>query len=315
LNDAGYLQQQNLHRGFARASWRMFDKGPTRETEFGLELVFRQSWDGVALARGLQVNNHTVWRNSWETFIEVQGFLPYEDNRDTEDGGRTQRVAYAGLELYGTTNPNKPVSVALDAYIRNTWQGISLNATANLVVRPANRLELTLSPTWEYVSGDPRWVQTLYGVTPEPRTYRYGLQNASAPGVTLRSTLTFTPQLTLQVYAQLFFASVRYGAIYDVPVTGEKPTVLLSQLQPTTEGGKPISGAAYDTQDAVLNVNIVLRWEYLPGSTLFVVYTRSQQGGYAPFDPATRPRIDFVALGKGVITDALQVKLSYAWQL
>jgi hypothetical protein len=122
--------------------------------------------------------------------------------------------------------------------------------------------------------------------------------------------LTFNPRLSLQIYAQLFFASVRYGPMYDVPVAGEKPTVLLSELHPSG-----MNGALYAEQDAVLNINLVLRWEYLPGSTFFVVYTRSQQGGYAPFDPGTRPHIDFAALGQGVITNSLQVKLSYAWQL
>ena len=59
----------------------------------------------------------------------------------------------------------------------------------------------------------------------------------------------------------------------------------------------------------------MLRWEHLPGSTLYCVYTRSQQGGYAPFIPGERPHIDFGALGSGIISDALQVKLSFAWQL
>ena len=67
--------------------------------------------------------------------------------------------------------------------------------------------------------------------------------------------------------------------------------------------------------EPLLNVKIVLRWEYLAGSTLFVVYSRSQQGSYAPFESSTRPHIDFGALGKGVNNDSLQVKLSYAWQL
>jgi hypothetical protein len=310
LNDVGYLREQNLHYFFERTSWRAFDWWVTRENEPGIELIYRRSWDGVTQAAGLQLNNHTVWRNSWETFIELQGFLPYEDNRDTRDGGRTQRVAYLGMDLSLSTNPNRPFSGSFEGHIQNTWKGIALLASANAVIRPSSRLEFTLSPTWEYVNGDPRWVDTLGGVTPEPRIYRYGLQNASAPGVTLLGSWTFDPNLSLQVYAQLFFASVRYDAIYDVPVTGEKPTVLLSELHPSGA-----SGDAYAVNEPLLNVKIVLRWEYLPGSTLFVVYTRSQQGSYAPFEPSTRPHIDFGALGKGVNSDSLQLKLSYAWQL
>jgi len=71
--------------------------------------------------------------------------------------------------------------------------------------------------------------------------------------------------------------------------------------------------SAYDTADAVLNVNVVLRWEYLPGSALYVVYTRSQQGGLSLNPVDGRPRVDFARLGQGLVADTFQLKLSYAW--
>jgi hypothetical protein len=73
----------------------------------------------------------------------------------------------------------------------------------------------------------------------------------------------------------------------------------------------------FETRDAVLNLNVVFRWEYLPGSVLYLVYTRSQAGGLAPpqYDgdgQRIRPSVlDFGALGRGPIQDLFLLKLSY----
>ena len=73
----------------------------------------------------------------------------------------------------------------------------------------------------------------------------------------------------------------------------------------------------FDTRDAVLNINAVFRWEYRPGSFLYLVYTRSQAGGMAPLQqdatgqPIQPPRLDFGALRRGPSENILELKLSY----
>jgi hypothetical protein len=61
----------------------------------------------------------------------------------------------------------------------------------------------------------------------------------------------------------------------------------------------------------------VFRWEYLPGSFLYLVYTRSHAGGLAAaqYDAGGQriqpPALDFGALGRGQIEDVFLLKLSY----
>ena len=61
-----------------------------------------------------------------------------------------------------------------------------------------------------------------------------------------------------------------------------------------------------------LNLNVVLRWEYRLGSTLFVVYTRSQipKVGLLPSQMAG---LDFDPIRRGPASQALVLKLSYWW--
>ena len=66
-----------------------------------------------------------------------------------------------------------------------------------------------------------------------------------------------------------------------------------------------------DFREVGLNVNLVMRWEYRAGSTLFLVYTRSQA---EPGDGVASPhRLAPQALAHGPTTDSVLVKWTYYW--
>src|SRR5439155_18455297 len=104
--------------------------------------------------------------------------------------------------------------------------------------------------------------------------YLFGDLAARATSTTLRGTWTFSPVLTLQAYAQGFVATGRFGPFFTAAAAGPRPRILLSDLQPAAAPSE-----SPDFKDANLNLNIVLRWEYQPGSALYVVYTRAQAVG------------------------------------
>jgi hypothetical protein len=132
--------------------------------------------------------------------------------------------------------------------------------------------------------------------------YLFGLQDALALGFTFRSTLTITPALSIQAYAQLFTSHVRATGLYLAD--GTSGTVRLAALAPIDA-----DPSAFDERETQLNLNLVARWEFLPGSALYLVYVRSADGA---FDGAQeRPRIDLSSLGRGPATDTVMLKISY----
>ena len=101
--------------------------------------------------------------------------------------------------------------------------------------------------------------------------------------MTLRGTYTFTPTLTLQAYAQLFLAwRPLRPARRRSPAPATHPLLPLGGFQPA---GDAAPGGSPDFREGAINVNLVLRWEYLPGSALIGVYTHAS--GQTPFDPPT----------------------------
>jgi hypothetical protein len=170
-------------------------------------------------------------------------------------------------------------------------------------LRALSRLELSLIPTAGYESGAPRYVAKDAVPPGADVPYHFGTQTAAAVGATLRAAFTFTPELSLQWYTQLFLARVEYGPYFTVT---QRPggRVQLADLMPE------LTPATADTETATLNINVVLRWEYHLGSTLFVVYTRAQNPALVP--SVNGASFELRPLLRGQAADnVLMVKLAY----
>src|SRR5262249_23120503 len=114
---------------------------------------------------------------------------------------------------------------------------------------------------------------------------------------------------SLQLYAQLFLAFKHYSE-YSIFRGGNQlgPVVHLDDLRPTTQ----IPSVNPDLEEAALNLNVVLRWEYRLGSTLFFVYTRAQSPDLTLM-AGRAAQLDLGALRKAPAADVLLLKLTYWW--
>ena len=118
-------------------------------------------------------------------------------------------------------------------------------------------------------------------------THLFGDLEQTTVNLTLRGNATFTPELSLQVYAQPFVASgdftgfkrvsdpraARFADRFEVfeadrlmVQTGEVGVDLDRDGQVDLDLGNP------DFSYLSFRSNVVLRWEYLLGSTLFLVW-------------------------------------------
>jgi hypothetical protein len=114
--------------------------------------------------------------------------------------------------------------------------------------------------------------------------------------VDTRLGVTFTPTLTLELFAQPFIASGDYSNFKEfvAPRTVEKTVYDAGQLRAIRSAAgrdsvylldvdrDPDTGsvqfASPDFNLRSLRGNAVLRWEYRPGSTLFVVWQQQRSG-------------------------------------
>ncbi len=303
-NELGFMRRQNDWWVNGDVSYRVLDPGPTvLETRSWLEVRQGVNLDGLLLARSTHASTFVKLAGFWTFFAGVGYAAPRFDDREVGDGTALERAGAWRLDVEAGTDPRRRVVVGLEGNAQRLTNGAAFNAGAALTVRTLPQLDLELLGEASTTYGEPRFAGRD-GTTGEPR---FGDLRAATVGATLRATYTFTPRLTLQTYAQVFLSSVRYSDFTSPPPTGPGSTVRLADLSPAAA---PTTNP--DFQSGVLNVSVVLRWEYRLGSTAFLVYTRSQ-APTTDLPPGGEPRLDLGAVPRGPAADAVLLKLSYWW--
>jgi len=311
LNATGFQRTQNEHSPYA---WLRYQRpngfGPLKE--FFLNLGGGSSWtsDGRAVNRGswLNFNGGALLPSydyvGFEMGVNAGGY----DIRELDDTGiPLQQERSSFVVLIGETNGKRAFQVMgflvagyHDRGPAPSGWGWGGNLTASLRPHPAleTRLEMAVDRT-EFA---PRFVENL-----GDNRFLLGNLQSNFLSITLRQQWVLRPHLTLQGYAQLFSDYGLYGPFFEASSDASRAPIRFSAMRPTT------AQADEDFYDVALNLNLVLRWEYRLGSTLFFVYTRSQQGLSAPEGEAPPATLLPRRLFSGPATDAVLLKWSYYW--
>jgi hypothetical protein len=217
------------------------------------------------------------------------------------------RLPLVYLALLGETDPSRMLS-ASGSFARD-WTfptaatpGLAgWTATVNLLLKPQSRLESNLNVTASDEPLGPRWTGQTLGDRIILGDLRSGYLSA-----TFRQQLVILPRLVTQAYAQLFTAYGRYDSFFEVTRSGDEH-IQFPDLKPTSE-------TADGFYRAGLRVNLVARWEYRPGSTLFAVYNHTSESLLSPGEaiPAT---LEPAGLRHGRTTDTFLMKWTYFWHL
>jgi len=316
LNAAGFQRTQNEQQLRAVVRYvRPNGGGPFHAYGIHLAAQDRRTTDGTFLDRGAQVGLSTEFQlRSFHWFgVEAWADLPRWDVREIDQAGVALRLpGDVGGDAWFSTDPSRPVVLEGGGTVGRTLADGPLPATpfwgvfGRVVIRPHARLETRLDTSYDHNRWPVRWADTL------GTTYFFAPLTAPALSITLRQQLVLTPRLTLQGYGQLFVSVGSHGPFLQgsAPAGGRLDP---GDLVPAPLGD-PVSQP--DFRSVVLNLNLVLRWEYRLGSTLFLVYARSQQERGYSTDPGSPPpsaslRPDGLAHGPTV--DTLLVKWTYWW--
>ena len=259
---------------------------------------------------------------------------PTYDQYRTRGGVIVRSAGYRLVTSSVSGDPRKRVSwTAGGQYGPNIAdEGWFATANASLVIKPADNLRVSAGPSY-LKDIDPRGFVT--NVADATAAQFGGIRSVFARleqrnlSLTTRVNATFTPTLTLELFAQPFLASGRYSDLseYRAPRTTDvvrygREAGTLTEVRDTTghltryrvdpdgAGPAPVFEVANpDFNVRSLNGTAVVRWEYRPGSTLFFVWTQQRSGADAlgDFDVGR----DASALFRDRPVNVLQVKVSY----
>ena len=175
--------------------------------------------------------------------------------------------------------------------------GVNVGVNASWKALP--NLQLRFGPSFDAGTSTRQYVETVDDAT-AANFYgkRYVMSSIAQRTLSLdtRVAATFTPVMTLEVYAQPFIASGRFFDFKEFNAPRSRATTVYGRgrgtissitdadgvvtnyvIDPDGTGASP----AFTIENPDFNVrslrgNAVFRWEYRPGSTLFVVWTQSR---------------------------------------
>ena len=269
VNDLGFLSRTgvvNMHFGGGR-TWSKPGK-VFRYAEAGGAVFRNYDWDGNINWSGIfqfgfvQLNNY--WGISWNL-----AYNPWTvNNRRTRGGPLTLTPPgyQAGIDLSSDSRKRVTLSGGGGTYRRSS-NDYDWYSYLNLQYLPAPNLSVSVGPQLsggkyplQYVtdSADASATATF------GRAYVFGRLRQTELSAGIRMNWTYSPTLSLQLYAQPLISAGKYDQFKQLA----QPRSY--SFTPTTAPFNP------DFNFKSLRGNAVLRWEYMPGSTLFFVWTQSR---------------------------------------
>ncbi|HEX7942893.1 MAG TPA: hypothetical protein VF488_13865, partial [Gemmatimonadaceae bacterium] len=228
------------------------------------------------------------------------------------------------------TDPRSPVVLAATAAAgRDADGGRSYAASAAVTLKPRGNVALTLAPSIARTIDEAQYVTTVADSTARSffgHRYVFAAATQRTLALEMRVDVTFTPTLSLDVYAQPFLASGAYTDFeeYDAPrslgrsVYGrDRGSIAPSDsgaarytIDPDGAGPAP----SFTIADPSFTLhswrsNAVLRWEYRPECTLYVVWTQARHDR-AAFGDISLGR-DGPAIFRQRPEDVLLIKAAY----
>jgi hypothetical protein len=140
-----------------------------------------------------------------------------------------------------------------------------------ITIRLSSAVNLNLSADFNRAHDDMQW----FGNYTDSTTTHYSFAHLDqrTTSMSARLNYTMTPTVTLELYAQPFASTGTYSNVRELSANPRAESYA-DRFQPFT----PPTDAAMQFKVTELITNSVLRWEYRPGSTLFVVWQHGRQG-------------------------------------
>jgi hypothetical protein len=230
------------------------------------------NFDGDRLQLGGNVNANWQFQNFWRAGGGINVNAGNFDDRLTRGGpGGRSEPSLGSWQWFGTDD-RRLVSFGWNSNFGLGGRGRSYSLEPSIVVRPVSSLSAEFGLYYNDNVDDSQWVRSVQdaGTT----RYVFGRLEQKTSSMTMRVNYTMTANLSLQVYAQPFVSAGDYVS-YKELVDGRAGRYEDRYAPYAYTGDADFHVLSFRTTN-------VLRWEYKPGSTLFVVWQQGREGAGVP---------------------------------
>lgn len=272
------------------------------------EALSARSWGRAHVGGMVELQANATLLNYWELETQV-AYRPEMADRNSTRGGPMMLQPRSGqwsAQVRTDDRRRLVLQTSLEVERRAMGAGRREEIGFEVQLRPSSRVELAFEPKFERSRSGAQYVGRSSALSYAPTfgsRYIFADLERREVGVETRLNVTFSPRMTLQLFAQPLISSgdfVTYKQLTQ-PRSYAFDTFLEGSWSagggaPFCSGGRTCLGpdgtrlidfdgngtSDHSFTDRDFNIrsllgNAVFRWEYRPGSTLFLVWQRQQE--------------------------------------
>lgn len=256
---------------------------------------FVWNYDGDLVRQQSYLTLKSQLLNYWTANLQMNHSEPVLNDRLTRGGPLTLSPAADAARLEIISDPRRRYTVGGLLNVSRDRSGMKANSLSmDVGFKPADNWNVQVGPELSRTSLPAQYVTTVTDAAATStygRRYVFASLNQTTLAIDTRLNVTFRPDLTLELYAQPFLSSNDFGGLkelraprtFDFDEYGRD----LGTAQPASDGTIEVdpdgAGSApsfrVDDRDfhlGSLRGNAVLRWEWRPGSTFYLVWQQDR---------------------------------------
>jgi hypothetical protein len=278
INDLGYLRRAD------QVSWNTwvgyFDR---KQRLFYNRFQWNNNWwqywtaDGLPLEAAYNSNVQITFKNNWGWHMGgTLGQLGTTyDDRAARGGPAVRQDPYLAPWLFINGDDRKAIVpyFSLNYFTGDGGRNSSIGLGPEIDFKVLGSFSSALSLNWSHNISDNQWYGKFTDLAGTHYTFAHLDQHTTS--LTLRLNYTLTPEMSFQAYTQPFVSKGTYSNVRQLSANpradayDDRYAVFNDPTVTSNPGG--FNFKAFQS-------NLVYRWEYRPGSTLFVVWNEGRQG-------------------------------------
>jgi len=296
-NDLGFTTRADFRRGSAYLAYKE-DRPASGLRRWTGYVYTRPAWtyDGILAYAQSGGGLKTLFHNYWSLDLDARYLAQVHDDRTAFGGPLVETPACVGLTATVSSDARRSWQIGSTVYRVWDHEGYDdFQVSAFAEYRPTSALRLRAEPAAQRFFN---FVEFVTAQTDPTATRTYGRRYVFAPltqnslSLIGRVDWTLTPEFTVQLFAQPFVSSARFGrpmelergSSYEFARYGvDRGTASGGQGSPWVvdpDGSGPASSFTVDDPTfgrRSLLSNFVVRWEYRPGSTVYLVWQQTRK--------------------------------------
>jgi Domain of unknown function (DUF5916)/Carbohydrate family 9 binding domain-like len=293
-NDLGYLREADQIISVIVAGYSLWEpKWIYRNFNVNGDIYLMNNFGGDVTSKGFEWNASTELKNYWNVWTGGNLSGTSLSTGMLRGGPMMKLPGNASARIGFSSDYHKKFTYSIYFNGSNGWEKDSwnLNTGTDLSYKPTNYLSLTVSPSYSKSFSKLQYVTNLTYNNDE--RYIFGSISRKTISSSLRVNLNLSPNFTIQYWGQPFIASGKYSDFKYITIpmadsyTDRFHAYTSGQLSEgpdnysideNTDGSEDYTLNKVDFNIKAFLSNLVLRWEYSPGSTIYLVWSQTRNG-------------------------------------